>query len=504
MLLTIVLAATLSSPSPLWGNLEPGPHAVGFTQWERRDHSRSFRTARDLEGRPRPGERARPIKMSIWYPARPSNAKPLTFGDYVDMIGGEALFGPISAEAKRAGEDALFAFPLLRSVTGEHRARLRALPSRAMRDAKPATGKFPLVVYSLGSTVIAHVTPEYLASHGYVVVQSPRLGAYAGLPADNRDALDLETKLRDMDFLIQEMKGFEQADLGSMATIGFSAGGRWALAAAMKNPDVKAVVALDSVMLFNDRQTEAWRRMAHFNLDAVRVPVLNMTRAAFARQEDPKMWEALRYADRTAIVFDDPALDHFDFQSLGFALALAGARGPNGPKVVAVFDSFHRNTLAFLDAHVKGSGTFRPAGEKITHLAAQPAPISVGEFMNALFEDGTDAAIRAYRRTWKERGEPPVPEATLNVAGYTLLFGGRVADGLELLTLNAEAFPTSANVYDSLADAYLAAGDRAKALDLTKKAAEMLEKDTSITAERKAAIKGSVDEKLKRLQEGGQ
>ncbi len=477
MLLTIVLAATL------WGNLEPGPHAVGFTQWERSDASRPYRTARDLEGRPRAGERARPIRMSIWYPAMPSDAKPLTFGDYVDMIGAEGRVGAISDEEKRNGENALFGFPLLRTVTAEQRAKLRPLASRAVRDAKPAPGKYPLIVYSLGSAVIAHVTPEYLASHGYVVVQAPRLGAFAGLGPDVGDALDFETKLRDMDFVIGKMRDFPQADLANMATIGFSAGGRWALATAMKNPDVKAVVSLDSVMLFNDRQTENWKRMQHFNLEAVRVPVLNLVRADFARQEDLKMWEAMRYADRTSIIYDDPALDHFDFQSLGYALALVGARGANGPKVTATFDAFHRNTLAFLNAHLKGTGAYKPEGAKVAHLPAQPAPITAAEFLNAINEDGADSAIRAYRKAWKERGEPPVAEATTNLAGYSLVFGGRVADGVRLMELNAEAFPNSANVYDSLGDAYLAAGDRARALEMTKK----------------AAIQGSIDQKLRQL-----
>jgi dienelactone hydrolase len=494
MLGAIVLAASL------WGNLEAGPHAAGYAQLARYDASRPYRTARTLDGTPRKGERARPIVISVWYPASVApDAKPLTFGDYVDFVANEAGIAPMTEERRRRAEATLFALPLLNTATAEQRAKLRPMQTRAYRNAKPASGTFPLILYSLGSAALAHVTPEYLASHGYVVVQSPRLGPHAGSPPDNRDGLDLEMKLRDMDFILNVVRNeLPQADVHNIGTLGFSAGGRWALAAAMKNPDVHAVVSLDSVMLFNDPVTEAWRRMPHFSLDAVRAPVLHITRETFARQDDPAMWTAMRHADRTRAVFDDPALDHFDFQSIGYALALAGVR--DSAKFSGVFHAFNRATLAFFNAHLKG-GSFAlesQPGMSVARVAAQPAPITAAEFANALEEEGVDGAIAAYRRAWKERGEPPVPEATLNVSGYTALFGGRVADGVKLLALNAEAFPNSANVYDSLADAYLAAGDRAKAVEYAKKADALLAQDTTIAADRKAAIKASIDAKLKR------
>jgi chlorophyllase-like protein len=493
MLGAIVLAATL------WGNLEPGPHAVGFQHIERYDASRPYRSAKTLEGTPRSGERARPINLYIWYPAEASNATPLTFGDYVDLVANETRFGTVTADQKQRAEDSLFAAPLLNSVTREQRAQMRAIPSHAIRDAKPLAGPFPLILYSLGSAALAHVTPEYLASHGYVVVQAPRVGAFAGLPADNRDALDLDTKLRDMDFVLNVVRAdVKQADMHNIGSLGFSAGGRWALAAAMKSPDVHAVVSLDSVMLFNDPINEAWKRLPSYNLDAVKVPVLHMVRTAFAKQEDPKLWESMRYADRTYMLFDEPMLDHWDFQSIGYATSLAGVRANDAQKIATNFETFNRITLAFLDANLKGK-SFSPKdqpGVKVSHLAAEAAPMTVPEFLGAIDEDGADAAIAAYRRLWKTRGTPPVTEAVVNVAGYNLLLGGRPAEGMRLLALNAEAFPNSANVYDSLADAYLAAGDREKARELAKKAATLLDADTTLTPERRAAIKTSIEGKL--------
>ena len=40
----------------------------------------------------------------------------------------------------------------------------------------------------------------------------------------------------------------------------------------------------------------------------------------------------------------------------------------------------------------------------------------------------------------------------------------RVQEAVEILKLNVEAYPASANVYDSLAEAYLVSGDAALAI----------------------------------------
>lgn len=113
------------------------------------------------------------------------------------------------------------------------------------------------------------------------------------------------------------------------------------------------------------------------------------------------------------------------------------------------------------------------------------------QLQDALVDD-TDRAL-ALRRTAE------APESTLNLAGYQLLALGRVNDALRVFTANAEAFPTSANVYDSLADAYVALGNNDKALDLSRKVLELLEKDQSITPERRELIRRSAEGRIRNL-----
>jgi tetratricopeptide (TPR) repeat protein len=61
-------------------------------------------------------------------------------------------------------------------------------------------------------------------------------------------------------------------------------------------------------------------------------------------------------------------------------------------------------------------------------------------------------------------------ESAMNTFGYALLARNRVADAIEVFKLNTEAYPKSANVYDSLGDAYQAAGRKDDAIKSYEKA----------------------------------
>lgn len=86
-------------------------------------------------------------------------------------------------------------------------------------------------------------------------------------------------------------------------------------------------------------------------------------------------------------------------------------------------------------------------------------------FFAILDRQGVFAAVRAFREAGPG-GDHPLyfSERRLNQAGYGCLQEGKVEEAIELFRLNAEAYPGSWNAHDSLADAYAAAGDTAKAV----------------------------------------
>ncbi len=85
--------------------------------------------------------------------------------------------------------------------------------------------------------------------------------------------------------------------------------------------------------------------------------------------------------------------------------------------------------------------------------------------LKAIDERGIDAAVAEYR-SLKARGfgDLYTSEGDINTLGYRLLGRKRVPDAIEILKLNVEAYPNSANVYDSLGEAYVASGNTPQAI----------------------------------------
>lgn len=96
---------------------------------------------------------------------------------------------------------------------------------------------------------------------------------------------------------------------------------------------------------------------------------------------------------------------------------------------------------------------------------------------------GIEAAVRQYHAL---RAAPPAnynfDEAELNSLGYRLLRSNRLADAIRIFQLNAEAYPKSSNVYDSLGEAYKRAGQKLQAIAYYEKAIQLNAKNYTAAA----------------------
>jgi CubicO group peptidase (beta-lactamase class C family) len=103
---------------------------------------------------------------------------------------------------------------------------------------------------------------------------------------------------------------------------------------------------------------------------------------------------------------------------------------------------------------------------------------------------GTDAVLRKYDTLKSSKdAESRPPEFLLNALGYESLHTGNTDDAIRLFEKNVSEFPESSNVYDSLAEAYAAAGKKELAI-------ENYEKSIKLNPKNQNGI-----ERLKKLQE---
>jgi formylglycine-generating enzyme required for sulfatase activity len=109
---------------------------------------------------------------------------------------------------------------------------------------------------------------------------------------------------------------------------------------------------------------------------------------------------------------------------------------------------------------------FRCARHKEGSAALRLEEITEGE--------GIAATLRAYRE-WREDAPDDYffDEAEFNDLGYRLLGADKVAEAIEVFKLNVEAYPRSANAFDSLGEAYKIQGNRELAILNYKKSLEL-------------------------------
>jgi dienelactone hydrolase len=143
-----------------------------------------------------------------------------------------------------------------------------------------------------------------------------------------------------------------------------------------------------------------------------------------------------------------------------------------------------------------------PAKETAT-VAAEPAakPSAIQEFWDTLVKPGgAERAMQMFEEAKKK--DPNVflfPESPVNYLGYERMMDGRTKEAIEILKINELAYPLSANVYDSLGDAYLADHQNGLALEYSEKALKVLAEHPQENAGMAGGIRQSAEGKIRKL-----
>jgi dienelactone hydrolase len=492
--LILVLSRASSAAPLLWGDLEPGPHAVGYQSRVEADLSR---TAFD---RPTAG---RAVTIEIWYPTVSAKSDPMRFDRYVLD---EAGIGDRSGSAEET-KSAIASFTAgldsrLREKSGVD--RLLASSTAAHRNAPYLRGTFPLVLYFHTSASSKSAQCEYLASYGLIVVSTAVAGTF------ERD-LDVglsgaESQARDLEFAAAWAARSAPIDRAAVGVVGMSFGGISELLFAERHPEVRAIVSLDGGA-GSPSGAALVQQSPYFELARLQAPLLHLYQPEGA---DLAFLETLRYSERTFARF--PSLHHGDFSGSGFFPAVASpgfddsARRPKGEvnRLMCRFLLAHlagdRASAASLESAAGKPGSTQPAFT-ITRRPGLPAPPTFEELKAMIRQDGFAAVGRAFERL-KDRDRTPFSQDTFRKLGSWLFEQRRNEDARSLFELQLSMYPNSARSHFLLALACERLDDKRGTRDHFARVLELLPNDVDLDPPTRRRLETTSKESLAALELG--
>jgi dienelactone hydrolase len=200
-------------------------------------------------------------------------------------------------------------------------------------------------------------------------------------------------------------------------------------------------------------------------------------------------------ADDDQYDFDAPQAMQWlaDFSANPRSTSVRFSDGRHGTEIFGPHPELVRRIVAFsVDTLITA-----PADPKAT---VAPRKTASAELWSLVDDPGGVAKAVAFFHESRRRDPKAFlfPEPVMNLAGYERLRAGQAKDAIELFKLNVEAFPASANAYDSLGDAYLADGQTDRALAASRQCLQLLPADRN-NDEQKNGIRASAQQKIDTL-----
>lgn len=493
LLFCVACLAIESLSAQAVSGLQPGPHRVGYSAQFHADASRTYGDRVDAIGRPA----ARPVQTSIWYPAQATQAaSTITFGDYVDSLRTELTSEPDESRKQQfLNRLRLEAFGP-EGGTELDRARMErclATPASALKDARPAEGRFPLVLYapSFGREAFENsALCEFLASHGYVVVAMPCNGFSARLTP--RGAMDVETLIRDGEFALEKARTLPYVDPTRTGVLGYSWGGTVSQFLAARNAHIQARVAMDGAEIAVGLD-EAVRKAFPFfdSVTTTQIPSLVIFGGGSVPSVDLGVYDRTKYADTTFLRL--ASVNHLNFSYAGKLQLMCREATPMADlqhfdRTYSAIGAYVRN---FLDAHLKGASPAR------TFLGQSPEANGFGNLLTVESRKGIrrppmgEAFLEAVRKEGGRKAQQILEEARKVEAGIVLVddmslwalgqahyLGGRTKEALEVFELWEAASAATGpkwmknQIYEAIGKASLRLGEIAKARRAFEKAVE--------------------------------
>ena len=477
----LFFANILAADSAFWGNLETGPHPVGFQILAKYDHGRPYKRKKDYEGNLDSGERGRPLQMNIWYPAKAAQA-PMTLADYIHLTATEDLSAP-SPEAISQSEKRFLQSRWFQGVPEDKLQELFSKSTGASRDASHAEGRFPLILLAnssgLSSPFSHFVLAEYLASKGYIVASTPARGAQSpGL-----SSRESSVQMQDLQFVIASLHDYPSRDRDKLALIGFGLGGLSTALLAMHNTDVDAMVSLDS-LLANRFGYSLIFQNSLYKPNQLTVPVLHITARESNEDTDYAFFKATRFAPAQYVKLK--GLTPADFSSIGMLKSMLPLPAPKEGQLPDTKLGYETIVL-YVDHFLKANLHQDAASKTFLRGAGAPPELVAVEWKKGVKTPPTEEQfVEIVRQKGPEKALEIQKEFSQLVSDYRLydpdvLFpiaaeyaqAKKTDQAVAVLGLCTAAFPDYWECYDQIGRIHMTVGNKQLAIENLNKSVEL-------------------------------
>jgi len=277
--------------------------------------------------------------------------------------------------------------------------------------------------------------------------------------------------------------------------MGFSFGGLSNTITAMKNSNISATVSLDGTERYN---FPVLKKSPYFELDKFNIPYIH-----FAQKEIPEevlttdeisaelnyefhLYDSLKYSNTYSYRFHD--LSHAYFSSFGVLFSNRDKRqDKSDQKIMASYKFLSEHIFQFLNSTLKNDEKAKSFIENkpvengfsealISKRMKRPQlkEFDYKDFNDLALKQGYLDLVPLYQRVITEYPKLNLEEGMLNFQGLRLSWDpDKTVEGINVLLLALHIYPNSANLYDSLGEAYLYKKENKNAISSFKKSLEL-------------------------------
>lgn len=300
----------------------------------------------------------RPVDADIWYPAdTAARDTALNFKYFLDLFGERANY----YTASKAGDSipAQFAKGFCEGFKCSTPQQLFAYKTSSHKDAKAATGKFPLVVYLASYNGMGYENYKLLediTKKGYLVVSISSIGRYPGdMTMKNEDMLE---QVNDALAVLKHLQNDPQIDFSKIALLSYSWGGMADAVLASKLKNVACIISFEGSEFHHygsdkneDADFDGIKNSPAFQHMKLSMPYLRLESSPLvkdAKKDSVFGFTQKLSGERTILKID--SAEHQDFCYLPVVVKASGKC-----KTGELYDTISELTISYLDKNLKGT-----------------------------------------------------------------------------------------------------------------------------------------------------